>query len=68
MSARNSFTENDSLWRDRRRGMSLENAKGCNEIMRQFFEISLDESMILAEIEVKQPSTIVMTDSQQINQ
>ena len=31
-SVRNSFTENESLWRDRRRGLSLENSRDCDEI------------------------------------
>lgn len=30
----NSFTREESLWRDRRRGMSLQNTKDCDEIMR----------------------------------
>ena len=42
----NSFTRNEPLWRDRRRGMSLDNARECNEIVRQFMEIDFDESMI----------------------
>jgi hypothetical protein len=32
----NSFTRNEPLWRDRRRGISFTNAKECNEIVRQF--------------------------------
>jgi len=43
----NSFTRNEPLWRDRRRGMSLTNSKECNEILRQFLLIDFDESMIL---------------------
>ena len=31
-SVQNSFTENESLWRDRRRGLSLENSRDCDEI------------------------------------
>ncbi len=31
-SVRNSYTENESLWRDRRRGLSLENSRDCDEI------------------------------------
>jgi hypothetical protein len=46
----NEFTRNEPLWRDRRRGMSLTNAKECNDIVRQFMEIDFDESMILSEI------------------
>jgi hypothetical protein len=42
----NVFTRNEPLWRDRRRGISLDNAKECDEIMRQFLEIDFDESMI----------------------
>ena len=30
----NSFTREESIWRDRRRGMSLQNTKDCDEIMR----------------------------------
>ncbi len=45
----NSFTRNEPLWRDRRRGMSLTNARECNEIVRQFIEIDFDESMISTE-------------------
>jgi len=30
----NSFTREQSIWRDRRRGMSLQNTKDCDEIMR----------------------------------
>jgi hypothetical protein len=46
----NEFTRTESLWRDRRRGMSLTNAKECNDIVRQFMEIDFDESMILSEM------------------
>ncbi len=45
----NSFTRNEPLWRDRRRGMSLINARECNDIVRQFLEIDFDESMISTE-------------------
>ncbi len=43
------FTRNEPLWRDRRRDMSLTNARECNEIVRQFMEIDFDESMISTE-------------------
>ena len=46
----NEFTRTESLWRDRRRGMSLTNAKECNDIVRQFMEIDFDESMVLSEM------------------
>jgi hypothetical protein len=46
----NSFTRNESLWRDRRRGISLINSRECNEIVRQFMEIDFDDSMILSEM------------------
>jgi hypothetical protein len=49
-SANNEFTRTESLWRDRRRGMSLTNAKECNDIVRQFMEIDFDESMILTDM------------------
>jgi hypothetical protein len=45
----NEFTRTESLWRDRRRGMSLTNARECNEIVRQFLHIDFDESMISTE-------------------
>ena len=45
----NSFTRNEPLWRYRSRGMSLDNARECNEIVRQFMDIDFDESMISAE-------------------
>ena len=45
----NTFTRNEPLWRDRRRGTSLTNARECNEIVRQFFLIDFDESMISTE-------------------
>ncbi len=48
-SADNEFTRNEPIWRDRRRGISMSNTKECNEIVRQFFEIDFDESMILTE-------------------
>ena len=49
-SVNNEFTRTESLWRDRRRGISLTNSKECNEIVRQFMEIDFDESLILTEI------------------
>ncbi len=45
----NEFTRTESLWRDRRRGMSLINARECDEIVRQFLQIDFDESMISTE-------------------
>ena len=42
----NSFTR-ESLWRDRNRGMSLYNERGCDEIMRQFFTVDFNQSMML---------------------
>ena len=45
----NTFTRNEPLWRDRRRGMSFTNSKECNEIVRQFLQIDFDEGMILTE-------------------
>ena len=45
----NSFTRNEPLWRDRHRGMSLTNARECNEIMRQFMNFDFDGSMISTE-------------------
>ena len=48
-SVNNSFTRNELLWRDRRRGISFTNAKECDEIVRQFLEIDFDESMISTE-------------------
>ena len=45
----NEFTKTESLWRDRRRGMSLINSRECNEIVRQFLLIDFDESMISTE-------------------
>ena len=44
----NSFTR-ESLWRDRNRGMSVDNEKGCDEIMRQFFIVDFNQSMMLPE-------------------
>lgn len=46
----NSFTRNESLWNDRRRGISLINSRECNEIVRQFIEIDFDDGMILSEM------------------
>jgi hypothetical protein len=43
------FTRNEPLWRDRHRGMSLTNARECNEIVRQFLLIDFDETMIMNE-------------------
>ena len=37
----NTFMQEDSMWRDRNRGMSLMNQRECDEIMRQFFDIKL---------------------------
>jgi hypothetical protein len=45
----NLFTRNEPLWRDRRRGMSLNNERECNEIVRQFLHFDFDESMISVE-------------------
>ena len=45
----NEYTRTESLWRDRRRGMSLTNTRECNEIVRQFLQIDFDESMISTE-------------------
>ena len=47
----NTFTRNDSLWRNRNRGISVENSKDCDAIFRQFFNVSLFRSMILHETE-----------------
>ena len=44
----NSFMQ-QSLWRDRNRGMSVDNEKGCDEIMRQFFTVDFNQSMMLPE-------------------
>ena len=33
----NEFTR-ETMWRDRNRGLSLDNKRGCDEIMRQFLE------------------------------
>jgi len=46
----NSFTRNEPLWRDRHRGMSLINARECNDIVRQFMNFDFNESMIEIEI------------------
>jgi hypothetical protein len=35
------------MWRDRNRGMSLQNKKDCDEIVRQFLDIDFDDTMIL---------------------
>ena len=51
----NSFTRNEPLWRDRRRGIRLDNASECNEIVRQFLHIDFDESMVLTETERDDP-------------
>ena len=42
----NSFRR-ESLWRNRNRGMSVDNEKGCDEIMRQFFTVDFNQSMML---------------------
>ncbi len=45
-SVRNTFTRDNSLWRDRRRGVSLQNSRDCDEITRQFLKIDFNENMI----------------------
>ena len=46
-SAHNLFTRHNSMWRDRNRGISLQNKKDCDEIVRQFLAIDFDETMML---------------------
>ena len=38
----NTFMREDSMWRDRNRGMSLVNSRECDEIMRQFIEVEFN--------------------------
>ena len=46
-SVRNTFTRENSLWRDRSRGFSLQNSRDCDEITRQFLDIDFNDDMIL---------------------
>ena len=60
-SVRNSFTQQDSLWLNRGRGMTLENRKGCDEIMHQFLQYSFDDS-IISEINPKSHYSLNLID------
>lgn len=37
----------EPLWLERNRSISLENQKACDEIMRQFLRIEIDKNMII---------------------
>lgn len=47
MSEDNEFRRTDLMWRNRNRGMSLENTKACDEIIRQFLTVDFNNSMLL---------------------
>ena len=60
-SVRNTFTRDNSLWRDRRRGLSLQNSRDCDEITRQFLKIDFNESMILSETDISIRNTDIQS-------